>query len=500
MRLPLGKPWNAVLPWALASLPFLLMVAWFWNRGPGLNADDWGLSLLHAQALVEGRPYWDTGYLPSGLDLAPARQPPGLPVLVALTMALAGEFNLTAVKVAMVLAAFPFFLLAGLTFGRSHGTPTGVAVMLMLTVGLAAAPPAAATHVQSDLGFATLVWMVLALLDRPGAISWPRVAAVFCLSTFAVSYRYLGVALAPTIALYALAHRARGGFRLAAVPAVWGLAGVVATFIVGWSTVRQQVAFDVGDLMMQVQQLIPYYGRAAVVALLYPLPWDRANDLYHLLALGLTAVGLVLWTRAGGWRSAAWLFTAAYCFTLLIVYNRAGRYLIPVLPVVLFGFVHGTAWVLGRVRAWSAERATSAAVGAVGAIAVAALVLLVTTEPRQGGNLSEQPGAQEFFAFLTSEHAVSPARVAFVKPRVLTWSTRVPAMIVPINAPDEFMGELDRQGITHVALDRVGIEDWRTESAWRMIDTYGCRFESAFDNGSFVVYRVLPPCTDLARS
>jgi hypothetical protein len=121
-----GQAWAKVRPWAAASLPFVFLVVWFWDRGPGLDADDYALTLMHAEALVEGRPYGDTGYIGTGLDVAPPRQPPALPLLVAATMRVAGESNLAPIKATMALAALLFFLLAGLTLARSHGAPVGL--------------------------------------------------------------------------------------------------------------------------------------------------------------------------------------------------------------------------------------------------------------------------------------------------------------------------------------------------------------------------------------
>ena len=153
-----------IILWGLASIPFIALSTWFWNRGASLQADDHALYLLHAQALVDGRPYGDTGIIYTSLNIALSFQPPGLPLVMAAVMKIGGGFHLGAIKLAMTLMAFPFVLLPGLYFSRTHGRAMGLAVMLVLTVGQAVAAPQPLTN----LGFASLVWAVIILLDAPG--------------------------------------------------------------------------------------------------------------------------------------------------------------------------------------------------------------------------------------------------------------------------------------------------------------------------------------------
>lgn len=499
MRPPLGAPWTKALPWAAASLPFLFLVAWFWDRGPGLDADDYGLTFMHAEALVEGRPYWDTGYIPTQLDLAPPRQPPGLPLVVATAMLVGGEGNLAAIKTAMAFMAYPFFLLAGLVFARSHGTAIGLAVTLMVVVGVAGREGWGATQPQSDLGFATLVWAAIYLMDRGKPFTWLRVAGVFGLACAAMAYRYLGAALIPAIALFALLNTQGNARRLLVPVGVWAAGGVAALAVAGWGFVTTQVSLDPRRLWIALPDVVRVYRGSVIEAHLHPFPWNVANDAFHLLTILITAVGLMAWTRTS-WRSGAWLFSAAYSLLLIMAFNRAGRYLVPLVPVLVFGLLHGGRVLVARARgAWPAARVDRVVAAAGAFVAASALVLLVARQPRAGGWLHEHPAAVELFDWVGAQPR-SDTRVAFSEPRVLSWRTGVRATVLAGVRPEAIVRELDRLDISHVIVNRLGLETQRVERMRATIAEHPCRFEPTFDNGSFEVYRVLPPCEEGSSS
>lgn len=490
-RPPVGEPWVKIFPWILASIPYAFLVVWFWERGPGLEADDYGLTLMHADALVEGRPYWETGYLPMRLDPAPAVQPPGLPLVVAGAMVLGGDSSMDAIRWAMALTGFPFFLLAGLVFARSHGTFTGLAVMVMLVVAIAGNGGFGATKVASDFGFASLVWGVIYLLDRGTTFRWPRVAAVFVLACAAMSYRYLGAALIPTIALFALSNPERGARKLLVPVGIWAAGGVAAVAVAGWSFLASQVWLHPRAFLFKVRGSWQTYLPSTIEAHLYPFPWDGANDVFHVFSLALALVGLALWTRTS-WRSAPWLFTACYLLLLFWVWNQAGRYLVPVYPVLIFGLLHGAEGALGALRrAWSATRRRSGVAASGVLVAASALVILCVQQPRTGGYLHELPEAAALFSHLAAQPP-GTVRVAFTEPRVLSWRTGVPATVIP--GDQEMLPEFERLGITHVVLNRIGLEPGRVTRVRTIMANEPCRFEPTFDNGAFAVYRLLPPC------
>ena len=79
--------------WLIAFLiPFAALAVHQWGWGPPTDAGDYAQYLLHAKALVEGRPYADTGYIfhPDAWVIGPRAYPPGLPLTLAPFVALVG--------------------------------------------------------------------------------------------------------------------------------------------------------------------------------------------------------------------------------------------------------------------------------------------------------------------------------------------------------------------------------------------------------------------------
>src|SRR5512139_962895 len=104
---------------ALALAPYLALVVKHWPYLPGIHNGDYAQYLLHAKALVEGRPYGNTGYLFTPLNplASPALQPPGWPLLLAPGVALFGT-GFVYPKVLSLLAALAFLGCAGWRLGR----------------------------------------------------------------------------------------------------------------------------------------------------------------------------------------------------------------------------------------------------------------------------------------------------------------------------------------------------------------------------------------------
>jgi 4-amino-4-deoxy-L-arabinose transferase-like glycosyltransferase len=120
------------LVWILALVPFLALALWRLRDGPGLNADDYGQYLMHAQALAEGRPYTDIGYIysPFRWGIGPAAAPPGLPLTLAVIYKLLGP-NIIVMRLVMLCFATVFVLIAGLYFAQHQDRHIGLGVALL---------------------------------------------------------------------------------------------------------------------------------------------------------------------------------------------------------------------------------------------------------------------------------------------------------------------------------------------------------------------------------
>ena len=185
-----------------------------------------------------------------------------------------------------------------------------------------------------------------------------------------------------------------------------------------------------------------------------------------------------------------------YLLLLQIVWAREGRYLLPLYPMLVFGWLHGVRSVTEFLRReWPQSRVNRVAVGVGASVAVMSAVLLLRQEPRTGGDLTELPETQALFGYLTGLGDQQATKVAFNKARVLVWHTGIEAVSLPNAAAEIVLPELERLGITHVILDRLGLNRYSTRSMEETIAANACRFQQTFQNGSFDVYRFLPECS-----
>lgn len=483
---------RATLPWILALVPFVALLAWFWTSGDGTTMDDNGLYLMHAEALFEGRPYTQTNYLDTRYHDSPSVQPPGLPLTLAAVMALTGGYNVVAIKLVMILSALPFIVLPGLYFGRTHGVAIGAAISIFLGVGQAWM----SMRVLADLGFASLVWALIWVLDRTDAFRWSHVIAVFALGSAAMAHRYLGVAVVPTVALFALLNHRRLGLRLAVPPVFWVVGGVVGLTITGlWRPIIAEIGWgNPGFAGYLAGRLRTSFLLPAAESHLHLFSWNPANDAFHIASLSIAAVALVAWTRRN-WRSAGWLFAVCYLGALASSWAQASRYLIPLYPFLLFGLFAGLRAAIGWLRTDLSSAARSGfTLGIAGIIAMLGTIDILRQQ--RPVDLWGDPDTRELVLYLRQVRALdNEVRVMAPRPRVLAWETGIPTALTILRPADETLIELERLGITHVVmgLPQVGIDATRTVTELR--EEFPCRFEMAFRNRSYTVHHLIPECT-----
>jgi hypothetical protein len=129
---------------------------WYVPAGPSPTADDYGQYLLHAQALADGRPYEDTGYLFSHFQwgTGPPVQSPGLPATLAPVLATVGYGSWIDEAVPLGFLAL-FMIAAGLYFARYDPVAAPLAVLLS---GSALLFGHATITLGPDLGLCAFLW------------------------------------------------------------------------------------------------------------------------------------------------------------------------------------------------------------------------------------------------------------------------------------------------------------------------------------------------------
>ncbi len=314
---------------ALAGLAVLYLLLF----RPGLSVmggGDFALYLAHAQAMVQGRGYADTGFVfnPANAIMSPAAYPPGLPLLLAPVVAVFG-LDGTAVKLLMLAA-----LLAMLWGLHRLAEPTlgpRWSAVLVLAAGLSPAILMRLDAVGSDIVFAA--WCYLALLGARG-----RPALLGIGVALAILTRSIGIVLAVALAVDLLFRP--GPMRRRLAPAL--LAGV-AVALLGTLWLRVDNATYAGYFeRLSATGLVRHLASAGqayafAVVELFGLSFGRlANGPVLLALLGL--IGWGLWRHLRRGPDAVVIFVLLYGAALIAypVHMEPTRYALPILPLLLW--------------------------------------------------------------------------------------------------------------------------------------------------------------------
>jgi hypothetical protein len=331
------------------------------------------------------------------------------------------------------------------------------------------------------------------------------VLGVTALGFAAVLYRVAGAALVPALFLYSWLERSRLGVRPFIPAAAWsavGLIGLAAGLVqLPFSERFGNLALDPGE---HLRTFARQYRTALFDAELYPFPidWNLANDVYHLVASLLVLLGLVILFRRA-WKTFLATCTVAYCLMLLIAPVAEGRYAWPLYPLVGAAMALGATSVVRRIAPSWAPR-TRAIVAAAPVLVMFVLALAIQVQRPAPASFVRHPDAIALFSWIAQRGresaSTTPMRVAFHNPRVLTLETGVPAMgIVPRTPPGQ-LAALDNARVTHLVWQGSGLGadsvGRRVPCVQRVADSLPVRFPARFaleyQNRTFRVYRVLP--------
>ena len=483
---------SAVSVLLVGVIPFLILVAWHWRYGPLAQFGDWAQYLLHADALRHGRPYGDIGYIFTSRNpfIGPPVQPPGLPVLLVPLLLITGGAREAALYKLFMLVCSLAFLGAVAAYFTRHGS-RALALVTVLVTGLWLETGFATNAVQPDAGFCAFVWAIFWLVDLPGRWGWRRVAGVTVLGLAALAFRLAALPLLPAIALYALAHRRELGVRPWVPVIVWTLCGLAAaTLVPGALTFARLIPRSPGFLLSGIAEAVRIYPFAALDLFLYPLPWNHANDVYHVVIAMLAVVGAFVWVPRMRSRVSV-LFAACYIGMLLVLPMQDGRYLMPLAPMVIYSAAVGIG-----VGARSLARLTRRELPVPRAQRVSLIAMVAMVTAALGGQLTrpqptvlmDAPGVRPLFARLRAARDTSAVRVVFMNPRVLTWETGVPAMGFFLASPDTTLAEFRARRVTHVVVGDLDTDPLRAPSIQSAVAARPDAFRRLYAEGGFTVY------------
>lgn len=476
--------------WGLGLVPLLVVALVQWRTAPPGEITDVYQYLLHARALAEGRGYTDTGYIFSDFVpwVGPVARPPGLPLTLLPLYKLFGPVMIL-MQLVVFVSTLAYVVLAGRYFSRVDSWYLGVGVALL--VGLVPRFPGLSMQLLNDLPFCFLFWLTIRVVDAEGEFDTKRALAVTVLAGAAVGYRLAGAALVPALVLYGVLRFRDRGWAVFAPPVILGGLAVIALAVtdVGIPSWVTGTDWHPGALVAKFGGQVLRYRLGLIQTLLYPWPGNVVNDIYHLIAVVVMLIGLGLWLPRA-WRSFGFCAAVAYALMLLALPATQSRYLWPLVPFVMYGMLRGAVFLLERVPGFLRAYARPVVLSTAGVIAVLTSVneLRHPLDPP----LVDDPAIQDVIAWIAPLAPDRP-RVAFYKPRLLSWETRVSAMALPLVADTTsssvVVEEFQRQGITHVVTQRPEQHLVDASSVLRAIREHPGRFEELRRNAVYIAYR-----------
>lgn len=446
---------------AVTVIGFLLLLAiWRALQFGAPYGGDWAQYMAHAKAIVEGRPYDDTGYIfsPSAWLIGPAIYPPGLPISLTPLVAFFGD-SLVGPRLLM-----HGFLAAFLWSVYRYFARTGDRVLALGTVALLGTSfllNDTGNVVGSDIGMCAFVWLAIAVADS--SVRWSsRETVVLCLvGLLALSFRLAAAPLVPAIALWAMLRFRSVGMRPWIVAALWaaGLFAMLSAFGPGdqGSQAAAQRLIGPGGVVesgwdrgvSRMLARLTTYRFAVSNAFLYPFPFGWANGLYHISGLAMALVGI--W----GWLSRDWtrfgvVFGAGTFAMLLILPVWVPRYAWVLTPFACYGLVRGISLILQRGVGTTVTRAS--AMASTCALVLAVLAVVDLSGSRPAGLADDTQDWKALGPILANTSDVHEVRAASNRPRMLAWYTGVPAMGLPYASLDIFLEEARRLDVSRVVV------------------------------------------------
>lgn len=436
--------------------------------------------LLHAENLVAGRPYADTGYIFNPEQyMAPAAYPAGFPVLLAPVIALFG-MSVPAILVLMTLvwaatvAAFAFLF--------RYELPARYVYGLVLAIGLQPYVWELKHEPLSDLPF--LLGVVLSLLCYERAVRAEGgrevgfAVAAGIAAAYAIAVRPLALVLVPAF-LVADLVRARRLTRAAIVSVVG--CGVLYGFYAGLvdletgtrvvptggeggaatgggygALVRIAVLEHLGDIPRHVAANIIDYARATFVFWHIPQPGGGLVK-NVLMGLSLVPLGLGLGHRLRRRFGGIEAFVVLYALSLLPWSFSGVRYLAPLIPFYYFYlFVGLERWHAGRRTQRVARLATaSVAVALVTVYALRYEALLL--DGRHSPDLAEL-AADPVYVYLREETPPATVLMTSGDPRAAVFFSRRAASTAPTDV-SRWPAFAERLGASYAVVGKGGRED-----------------------------------------
>lgn len=490
---------RAVLPVVLGGVLLIYLATLRPGLGGGGDAAQY---VMHAENLVEGRPYAETGYVGNPHQfIAPKSYPPGYPLLLVPVVALFGV-NLMAMKVVGVVFFVAALFVIAWAFRRAL-SPVALGA-LVAVIGLHPFFWDFKDSLLSDLPFLLFAFGALAAYneahewkdDARRSLLW-ALAAAACTGA-AILTRSLGVVLLPSFVLYDVIRWRRLSRPLLVVGGLCALGGAAALVLApsaGGGSSEMGYVDLVQDQMGRIKaRLLGLPQRIDEVAHHAGLLWDNGYvPALRKVLFGLSIPLLLLgfWDRLRRQFSVFEVFAVLYVAALMPWTFLWLRYLMPLFPLYFFYLFVGSRWLMES--RWLEARAA----GAARALALAGLLALAgtyaakysTLDPERVGTQMTTPAAEELYAYIRQH----------TEPDDLLLSERSRQVIFFTGRPTSTAHEEDNEATLLRFFRSVGADymivgpphptpEWEVSKG--QVERFPEHFERVYGNDEFGLYRI----------
>jgi 4-amino-4-deoxy-L-arabinose transferase-like glycosyltransferase len=465
----------------------LAIIAFFYAATvrPGhVWGDDYAMYVHHAENIVEGRPYADTGYIynPAVPVYGPRMYPPVFPLLLAPLYKVLG-LNLIPMKLEQVV----FFLLtlaAVYGFWRRDLGP-GYALALVAILGFNPHFWAAKDEVLSDLPF-LLFFYVAALLVRLAPREqegWPRWAVLIgAVLYLAMGTRSAGIALIAGLVLYDLLQR-RTITRLTAVALTVTAALALLQSHFAGSGVGSYLGVHVHPSLHTCGVNLMFYARVLAG---FWVASTRSPFSFFVLGIVVLLMLAGIFSRGKRGLTIVEAFLAPY-FAVIILWPFASgiRIVFPFIPWIVFLALSGLRGLSERL---APRRSTAAACGL---LLLTAVPYISAYRKTDFGPVRESSGLPQFNQLCQAvrDHTGPGDVLIYYRARALSLYTGRAASTYDYHGTE---AELWRYSQKIHAAYLITTNAFNNDGGFlvRYVEEYSSDFDLTYQNANFKLYRI----------
>ncbi len=476
-----------------ASLLTAIGIFYFATVRPGhVWGDDFAMYVHHAQNIVEGRPYADTGYIynPAVAVYGPRMYPPVFPLLLAPLYKIFG-LNLLPMKLEQV--AFFLLTLAAVYMFWQRDVGSECALAMLVILGYSPVFWTAKDMVLSDLPFLFFFHAAAVLVQRAPRQSpdwWCWAVLIGIVLYLAFGTRSAGISLLAGLPLYdVLKHRKITRLTIVALAVCAGLIALQRYFV--GSGVGGYVGQQIRPTAQTVATNLLAYARALVSF------WVAATrGVFSFFVLGtagvLVAAGLYFRFKRD-FRSKRGItiveaFLVPYLAVILLWPFAAGvRIVFPFIPWVVFLALYG----IRNLTANLAPLYSSAA--ACGLLLMIAVPYTLAYRATDFGPIRQDTGLTEFNQLCQAvrEDTRQDDVLIYFRARALSLYTQRPASTYNYRGTEQEL-EVYAHNIhaTHLVTTNAFNDD--VGFLTRYVERNSSHFDLIYQNANFALYRIRP--------